>query len=792
MSDETAIGRSIPRKDAEEKVSGRAKYTDDMWDNGTLHAVLMTSPYGHAQILSIDTSKAKRMPGVRAVLTGEDCKFMTGSPLQDRPILAQEKVRYAGEPVAMVVADERFQAESAAALIDVNYQPLPVIQSPKASYRKNDLLIHPDLGRYEWNEEAAPVPGTNIATKIQIRKGHPESVWGDCDVVVECEIAFPQAHHAAMESHCATAEVLPDGVVHVITASQSPYGAPEVLHSTFGYRESDVRVEVPFVGGGFGGKSSVFLEPLAVAASRAVHGSRVHLWSTREQDMATLPCRIGMEATVKLGAKRDGTLTAAQMTFWVDGGGYSDRGVIVARAAAQDCTGPYRVPHVYCDAYCMYTNHPPTTSYRGFGHSEQAFVMERAMDELARKLKMDALLLRIKNAILPGDTTPTQTLLTKSRVGNVPECLLRLRKRMGWTGEVTRSSDLVRAQGIACIWKTSSSPPNASSGAFVLVNRDGGVTVLSGVVEIGQGTKTALALMVAEVFHMDAAKVEVVLSVDTWRQPEHWKTVASRGSLLAGNAVVKAAKDACAQLAKTAAAAFGCNPNDVTIASGQASCRSSNQSIPIGELSRGYILPSGEVVGELVLGRGSYTIEDVTGIDFDTGKGSPGPEWTVAAQGVEVELNLRDFSYRVLRAVSVVDSGAVIHPDLALGQMKGGMNMGLSLASREGYVFDRNGFLTNGQFRTYPIHRYGDHPQYDVEFIGTPHEDAPWGLRGLGEHGLIGMPAALGNALSRALSRQVNGMPMTSEFLWRVSMGDSKDGDEPWNQTMYPSSGGAP
>ncbi|KPV42347.1 aldehyde oxidase [Alicyclobacillus ferrooxydans] len=765
-----AVGQNIPRKDADAKVTGLAKYTDDLSDPGGLHAVLVTSTEGHARILSVDTHDASRAPGVRAVLTGRDMPVMTGDPIKDRPILAIDTVRYAGEPVAIVIADELYQAQAGAALVRIAYQPLPVLQSPRQAFAADAPLIHPNLRDYHWTEEANPVPGTNIATKIHIRKGNAHEAFRRCDVVVECQISFPQSHHAPMETHCAKAKMTVDGHVEITTSTQSPYSNPRVISETFGIRESNVRVETPFVGGGFGGKSSTYIEPIVVAAAEAANGKTVQLRCTREQDMMTVPCHIGLEAVVRLGATLDGRLVAAEISYWFDGGGYSDRGVIVARAAAQDCTGPYRIDHVECHAYCMYTNHPPTTSFRGFGHPEQTLVMERAMDELAKKLSVDPLELRRINAILPGDTTPTQARLTRSSIGDVRGCLNRLQQLLDWQGpNAIRDGRVVRARGIACVWKTSSTPPNASSGAIVYVKRDGGVTVVSGIVEIGQGTKTALTQIVADVFRIHPDRVDVVFDVNTDEQPEHWKTVASRGSLLAGNAALRAATDAVHQLTETAALAFGCNPQDVRIEDGFAYCPYAENPIPIGDLSHGYVFPDGHTAGSLVVGRGSYTIEGVTPIDFETGHGVPGPEWTVAAQGVEVEYRSDDYTYRVIRAVTVVDAGGVLHPELALGQVKGAMSMGIGLATREGYVYDRRGAVTNPQLRVYPMLRYGEQPRYDVEFLTTPHKDAPYGIRGLGEHGLIGMPAALANALSNAIGIEVNQMPMTPELLWRLS-----------------------
>lgn len=772
LSQSRAIGKSIPRKDAEEKVTGRARYTADLQERGTLHAALLVSPHAHAAIVSINPNKALEMPGVRAVVTGADYPNMTGLPLTDRPILSIDRVRYAGEPVAVVVADERGQAWAAAQQIEVQYTSLPVVGSPRKSFESGSPLLHPNLHLYKREEVARPIPGTNIATHTKIRKGNPKAVWSECDVVMTSEVSFPQSHHAAMETHCVRAEVFSDGKIHFTTTSQTPYSVPENIRNTFDVEHSEIRVHTPLVGGGFGGKAPVFIEQIVLAASFSVGGRKVELRLSREQCMRTMPGHIGLEAVIKLGAKRTGELVAAEITYWFDGGAYSDRGLIVTRAAATDCTGPYRIEHVHCDSYCMYTNHPPTTAYRGFGHPELTFVMERALDQLAERLHMDPLQIRRLNAIQPGDTTPTQARLTRSSVGDLPQCIERLESHLNWNSSRQVMPDgRIRAKGVACFWKTSSSPPNASSGAVVLVDRNGRVTLLSGAVEIGQGTKTALTQMVAEVFDMSTHQVDVVLEVDTKEEPEHWKTVASRTTFLAGNAAVRAAEDAVSQLTSTAAIAFGCHPSEVRITNGFAQCGGKSGRIPLGQLSHGYQFPDGRTVGSLVIGRGSYTIPDVTNLDPETGKGVPGPEWTVAAQGVEVEYDPQKLTYRIVHAVSVVDCGKVIHPDLALGQIKGGMSMGLSLASREGYVYTTAQVVANPQFRVYPIIRYGEQPQYTVDFVETPHLDAPWGLRGIGEHGLIGMPAALSNALSNATGLNVNQMPMTSELLWRLTGG---------------------
>jgi CO/xanthine dehydrogenase Mo-binding subunit len=730
MDDLRVIGQPVPRKDAALKVTGAARYTDDLRGARELEAALVISPYAHARILGIDTAAARRMPGVRAIVTGADWPHVLGDPMADRPPLAFGKVRYHGEPVAVVVADQLHQAMAAANQVRVEYRPLPVVNSPRAALAPGAPLVHEDLGTYEHARETHPVPGTNIATLIKIRKGDMARGWAASEVVVEAAVAFPQADHCAMEDRCATAEIRPDGQVVICSCSQAPFIIREWIGRFFHIPAEDVTVHTPLVGGAFGGKAPIQLELIAYLASRAAGGQRVKLLNTREQDFLTSPVHIGLDARVKLGATREGRLVAAELEFLFDGGAYSDRGVIIARAAAQDCTGPYGVAHVHCDSYCLYTNHPWAAPFRGFGHPEMTFAVERAMDLLADRLGLDPLRLREINAAGPGDTSPTQAPLTASNLGDLPQCIAKLKELVGWEEEprVLRVGPKIRARGVACFWKNSSSPVDAGAGAVLTFAEDGGAILVGGAVELGTGTKTVLAQMVAERLRMDVDRVRVVLPVDTATTPHHWKTVASRSTLLVGRAAVAAADDALAQLQA------GVKP-------------------------------------ELVVGRGSYQMQGLTELDPETGAGMPGPEWGVGAQMVEVEYDPRDFTYRLLRAATVVDAGVVLNPITARGQITGGMSMGLSWARGEGFAYAPDGTVIGPQFRTYHLHRFGDQPEYLVGFVETPNKEGPYGLRGMGEHGVIGMAGALANSLSLACGAPLGRLPLTPEEIWRATGG---------------------
>jgi CO/xanthine dehydrogenase Mo-binding subunit len=769
------IGGSFPRKDGIEKVTGTAIYTGDYAVSGMLHVKMVTSPYAHAKIKSIDTSKAELVPGVRAIITGQYFPFLVGEPISDRPPIAIDKVRYHGEPVALVVADQLHIAKSAAELVRVDYDILPVVNSPTDAIKSNAPLVHEKLREYKILEgQVFPEPHTNVANRSKIRKGDMKKGWEESEVIVEGSISFPQSDHAAMETRCAIAEILPSGIVNIYSSSQSPFLIKKMIHTYFKIDLGQVIVHTPLVGGAFGGKTPVQLEYLAYLASKAAGGRMVKLTNTREEDLITSPVHIGLEAKVKLGCTKKGKIKAAEIHYLFDGGAYADRAVIISLAAATDCTGPYHINNVWCDSLCLYTNHPYAVSWRGFGHSELTFAIERTIDLLANKLNMDPLELRMINAIKPGHTTPTQTLLNPSNIGDLSKCIVKVKELIRWEeGQRKEVGDhKIVAKGIGCFWKTSNTPTNVGSGATINFNPDGSVNLICGVVEIGQGTKTGLAQILAEKLKMNMDQIHVMMDVNTQVSPEHWKTVASLGMFMAGRAVLAAAEDAIRELKATASIELRTPIEDLEVGEGKVFIKDSPYiGIEIPKIAMGYTYPNGNTIGGQVMGHGSYTLRHLTKRDPETGKGIPGPEWTVGAQAVEVELDTRDFTYKILKAASVIDAGRVINRKLAEGQMMGGMSLGLSFASRESFLFNSNGTIQNPQLRTYKIIRFGENPEYLVDFVETPNIEAAYGLRGIGEHGVIGMPAALSNSLSLAAQVNLNQLPLTPEFIWKTKGG---------------------
>jgi CO/xanthine dehydrogenase Mo-binding subunit len=765
------IGKDIVRKEAWDKVTGRAKYNTDISSPGLLHGVLVYSTCAHGYIKRIDYSQAILMPGVKRILTGGYYSFLCGSVIEDRPPLAVGKVRYYGEPVALVIAYSEAEACAAAAKVMVEYEKLATVDNPTAAMQPGAPLLHENLDKYlHVIPEVYPVVNTNIVHHVKIRKGVMQQGWADSEIIVEASYSLPQADHFAMETRNAKAEVLPDGQIIIHTSSQSPFGVRKLISDHFGFELGKVVVHVPLVGGAYGGKASEQLEYLAVMASLAVDGQPVIISNTREQDIASSPGKISMDAKIRLGANKDGMLTAGEYTFLLGTGAYADTGPRMGNSIAMNCTGPYKLDNVWCDTYCLYTNHTYATSFRSFGHSSFSFAVERTMDKLAAALHMDPLDLRRKNLIKAGQTSPTQVLLTPSILGDISSCVDKVEKLINWS-EGTRielDENRVKAKGVACFWKTSNSPTDAIAAAIVSFNSDASINLNVGAVELGPSTKTTLAQILAEKMLIDINKVHVQMEVNTAACPHHWKTVASMTTFMVGRAVEEAGNDAIRQILSLAAVALQCSPEDLALGQEQVYFRDDpSLYIDLNKIVHGYKYANGNTVGSQVIGRGTYVMSKLSPMDRETGKGKPGPYWTPGAQAVEIELNMADYSYKILRAATVLDAGKVLNPKSAQGLVMGAMAMGLGLGSREYFIYDQQQALQNTSLRTYKALRIGDQPQYLVDWVETPHIASPFGARGLAEHGIIAIHAALVNALSRAAQVEFDQVPVLPELIWQ-------------------------
>lgn len=772
------LGQSVPRKDGPDKVCGALRYADDVHPPGCLHAALVTSPHAHARILEIDTAAAAAYPGVRAVVTGADYAILLGLYLGDTPPLARGKVRHYGEPVVAVIADTLHQAQAAASLVRVDYERLPVVHSPRDALRPDAPVLHEAMETYLHIPPIHPEPGTNVANRTRIRKGDVDTALAQADAVVELEFSFPPGDHVAIEPRAAIAQIRPDGTVIIRSSTQAPFVVRALMSVFFRIPPGKIVIEAPPIGGGFGGKAGIQLEGLAYLLSRAVDGRPVRLANSREDDLVASPGHIGLQATVKLGATRDGKLVAADLLYLFDSGGYADYAVNISRAGAIAAPGPYNVPNIRTDSLCVYTNHPFATAYRGFGH-EVVYAVERAMDELALKLAMDPVELRAKNAIRSGDLSPTQSLMDPN-TGDLAACLYKAAEMIGWDQGPRREvgPQKVRAKGISAFWKSPAMPTNTDAGAVLTFNEDGSVNLSTGIIEIGQGTYTGVAQILAERFGMSPDMVHIDPEIRTNRAPHDWATAASRSLFMVGRAALAAAEDAIEQIRRIAAAPLRCPPEDLEVAEGRVFIRDDpHRGLALRDVVLGYVYSDGQAIGGQVIGRGNYIARGLTDIDAEAGSGNPALEWTIGAQAVEVEVDLADGAFEILKAVCAMDVGRVVNPALARDQIVGGMAMSLGFATTEGFVFNSRGGVENAVLRDFKILRYGEQPEYDVAFVETPQGDGPYGARGLGEQGVLGIPGALANALSRAVGRPINHLPITPERIWEILHDEGEGGD---------------
>lgn len=407
-----------------------------------------------------------------------------------------------------------------------------------------------------------------------------------------------------------------------------------------------------------------------------------------------------------------------------------------------------------------------------------SFAIEKVMNKLAEKINMDPLDLRRINAIKEGDLSPTQNRMTLSNSGDLGKCICKLKEiidRDKGNRIETKEGNII-TKGISCFWKTSSSPTDAGSGVILIFNKDGIINANFGATEIGPGMKTTIGQIIAEKMKMDIDDINVYMDVNTRITPKHWKTVASMTTFMVGNAAIDAAEDLIRQLKEVASIALRCKPKDIDIGNKRAFLKDDTSIfIEFKDIVHGFQYKKASSIYGEIIGRGNYIVKHLLALNADTGKGKSGVSWTLGAQSVEIEYNPKLHTYRLLKAASVVDVGKVINPKMAKGVIMGGMSMGLGLATREEFIYDENAILENTSLRTYKLMHFGEQPKYMVEFIETPQMDGPFGARGIGEHGILGIPAAFTNAIELATGKEFHQIPISPELIWKTVTGGQYD-----------------
>ncbi len=770
------VGRGITRLDGVEKLTGDALYIADLKFSGLLHARVKRSPHARARILKIHTKKAAALAGVRAIVVGDDLDYRVGLYIVDKYILARGWVRHFGEAVAAVAADSPEIAQKAVDLIEVEYEPMPAVLDPVKAYEKGAALVHPDLGDYSYIEAVfSPQAGTNIANHTKLRKGDLDAGFAQAEWIIESEYTNPSVQHVPMETHGAVARWLKGDRVEIWTSAQSPFTVRNLFCHCFKLPHRDVRVTIPYVGGGFGGKAGIGLEPLVAVLSRKAGGRPVRMIATREEEFSLLPCRSALTYRIKTGVRKNGTIVAQDMTMFWDAGAYADYAVNVTRASGYSACGPYEIPNARVDAYTMYTNKAFGTAYRGFGHVEFSWGMERQMDVVARTIKMDPLKFRLLNALKPGSKTLTGETIT-AHTGNVSRCMDEAAKAIGYgkktAAEKAREKRTGRKIGkaVVALQKAPAMPPFTATCVFLRMNEDGTVTATFSLTEIGMGTYTSVAQIIAERLKFPFEKVKVVVENDTDHDPYDWQTVASKGLMLTGNAAILAAEDLLKNAYEVAGQILRAQPCDMDNDGERIFVRHHPQKfVTFRQIAVGYAYPDGNGIGGPIVGLGRYIAQGLSNLDKQTGQGYPALDWTFGAHGVIVESDPKTGEYRVIKVASAFDVGRAINPAMVRGQIIGGMLQGLGTATCEGYIYNEQGVLLNPSFTDNKIPTAMDLPE-EIEgiVVETPQIDGPYGARGVGEHSMIAVCAGLGNALANAVGVDLTHMPIREEDVWRA------------------------
>jgi CO/xanthine dehydrogenase Mo-binding subunit len=765
MSDDL-IGKSVPRIDGVEKVTGSATFAADIKLPGMLYAKMLLSPHAHAKIVKIDIDRAKRLPGVKAILTGRDLPYRVGLYMVDKPILADGKARYCGEPVAAVAATSEEIAHEAVRLIEVEYDLLEPVLDAREAAKPGAPLVHEFLHTYQCVKGVfCPVKHTNVANHFRLRKGDTEAGFSRCHKVIENTFYAPQVQHAPLETHASMAHWKPNGNIEIWTSAQSPFAVRHLLSAALDISQARIRVIVPHVGGAFGGKAGIHLEPLVVMLSKAAGFRPVRLVATREEEFITLPCRQGLHARVKTGVSREGRIIAEEIEYIWDAGAYADYGVNIGRASGYSGAGPYDIDNVKIDSLTVYTTKPFGTAYRGFGHVELFWAIESQMDMVARELGMDPVEFRMKNLLDVGSTTITGEEITEHS-GSVKKCLVAAAKEIGWGTpcEGGRSGKL-RGRGIAVLHKAPAMPPNTASSALIKFNEDATANLMVSGVDYGQGTATSLTQIAAHALGLPVGKIHFVWAKDTDYSPYDWQTVASRLTVMGGLCIMRAAEDAISQMKTVAAQALGVAAADLDVAEGRIFTKADPaKGLKYEDVVLGYKFPNGNSIGGPVIGRGSYVAEGLTNLDTGTGQGLPALCWTYGAHGVEIEVDPETGDIEIVKLVSVFDVGRVINDALCRGQVVGGAVQGIGTALCEQYIYDGKGCLLNNSFTDYKILTAKDVPREMVQiFIETPHDKGPFGARGVAEHPMISVPSAIGNAFASASGARINELPLSPE-----------------------------
>jgi len=751
FAETSVVGKSVPRTEARNKATGKLQFGSDYSSENFLHGRILTSPYPHAMIESIDIEEAKKLEGVVAILTARDVPGRNGFGvyIPDQPVACDTEVRFVGDGVALIAAESERIAQEACSLIDVKYKLLPHNYDP----------------RHALDSEASNNDSTsNLLLHSKLKKGVIEKGFKESDVILERTYEVPYGEHAYLEPDIAMAIPKADGVMLIESATQAPFSVRRNVAAVLGIPVNHVRVRQIPLGGGFGGKLDASIDLGCRAAVLAAHTGRpVRLALDREEVALQTVKRHPHIMTIRIGARKDGTLCAFEGKIVNEQGAYASVGPLSPPAAGVNIhstimmPGPYQIPHCKVDSYLCLTNHPPGGAMRGFGAPQVCFAHESIMDELAQELRMNPVEIRRKNALRLGSYTATGQFLDQS-VGLV-DTLDACARTFGWNSRysdevrVNRNSDKARGVGVAMGWyRTSGGYSSDGCGANVYVYEDGSVLVFSGIAEMGQGSHTVLRQICAEELGVKLEDVRLV-QPDTDLVPESGPTVASRSTTVMGNAIIEACKEINASVRSVAADILNVPVEKLGVKNGYIYDKENTSCFVAFKDAAARCMAT----GKRLIGQGWWTPPAPT-LDPETGQGDPFFVYSYSTQMAEVMVDLGTGQVDVTDYVAAFDIGKAINPQAAEGQIEGGVAMGLGYALMEEVVI-QEGHIQNLGLRDFVIPTSQDVPNIKSLILEGDNKLGPFGAKGLGEMPNIPVAPAILNAIANACGARIRSLP---------------------------------
>ncbi len=741
----SVVGQRVQRIEGYDKVTGESKYIADIALPGMLIGKILRSPYPHARILRIDTSRAERLRGLRAVVTAEDSlKRPWGAFFADQYILSVGKARYVGEEVAAVAAVDSDTADEAVDLIDVEWEPLPAVFDAEEAMQDGAPLIHDDKPN-------------NIAMTMDIERGDVARAFAESDLIVEDTFESMPQWHCAIETIGSVAEHELNGKYTIYMNTQTLFSARLRIATALGVRESDIRIIQSAVGGGFGGKSCDDNNALVAAILARKAKKPVKIINTREEEfLAGSRPRVFMKIHVKLGFKKDGRMRAKHIRVIADNGAYSAKAPAITGVAAMRHDTCYKYTDVKTQAYLVYTNKIPTGAFRGFGNPSAEWAVEQAIDKGAHELGIDPLDIARINAAEAGYVSPHGNRVTSCEL---KQCLDMAETMIDWKKKRS-SKEPNTGLGLACTVHVSGKRHFGDydgSSATIKINEDGKALILSGEGECGQGSHTVMCQIAAEELGIPVEDVEVSRA-DTDLTTFCLGAFASRLTYISGNAVRNAAAKVKEQLFDQAAEMLEANPDDLICRDGHISVKGAeSKSVTVADVARARLFRHN---GAPIVASGSFDADSV--LPDSTRFGNESGAYNYGVQAAHVEVDRETGQVKVLQYVIASDCGTVIYPIGAEGQVEGGLAQGLGYALTEGLQFDE-GRPVNPNFSDYRIPSMRDMPPLKYAFANSYEPTGPFGAKGLGELNMDPTAAVISNAIFDAVGVRMKTLPITPE-----------------------------